>query len=105
MIDHPTTPRRADKIVTPVGFIGGLHGGEQQGLAVRFRLDDSALADQPHHQSDREGPADEPEAVYAISELVVAADERVEVPDILPDTDAERAAEGSERFQALGAHS
>src|SRR6185437_6184480 len=60
-------------------------------------------ADQSHHQANSEGAAAETESVNLIAHVEIAAYERVDVADVLPDADAQRAAERSEWLEVLGA--
>jgi hypothetical protein len=79
-----------------------LDGFQKFDLAVWVCLDDAALADQSHYEADGEGAATEAEAVDLVSGLIVAADERVDVADILPDADAKSSAERRQRLEVLG---
>src|SRR5262249_48761242 len=93
--------------------------GPQQKIALIFEIgdldlllqiifavgdDEAALADQPHQQAHRAGAAAEAERKYLIALFVIAAGEGVEVPDIAPDANPERAAEKRERLEILGSH-
>ena len=56
-----------------------------------------------HQQANSECATAESETVNLIAGLIVPADEGVEVFDVLPNTDAERAAERSDWLEVLGA--
>src|SRR5450631_3626511 len=101
MVDHATLLRRADQEIALIRLVGHLHASDQFGLTIRFEK--PALADQTHQQADGEGAPAETEAINLIPIIEVAAYESVDVADVGPNPDAERAAERSDRLEVLGA--
>src|SRR5262249_48376345 len=103
VVEHVALARGPQKKIAPIFEIGDLDLLAQIIFAVGD--DEAALADHPHQQAHRERAAAEAERKDLVAFFVVAAGEGVEVPDIAPDADPERAAEKRKRLEVLGSHS